>query len=772
MQSSPIVGMRVLFALLVLLALSVSSAAGISLDRESNSALREARLRNLAETIAELRAEARHEDKTMMEVNAAPQPAAQTAAGAAPAAAEPPAPAASAVPAASAAPVTPAATPAPPVVAPKPAPVPRVSPKLQGTNRKDLVALYRFDDPKNVGRGFGGPGKNLKRFGKGLKVVQGDDAKLGRGSLFVPARSTAVPKVIDPKNPYQNSYLAVDAKGTPIKGLPKGSSSYTVAAWYSVSAAKPGRFGVVSFGAQERGQANLFKVTDGGQTVASNYGDSPLESTNPRDVRPTWHHGAVVWDEQKGMLTIYTDGKVSATRNMTENPPAVAKAQFFLGMSANGPESEQFSGFLDDVAIFRVALNPDEIRRIKRGNFEPYLDLFALRKCKTHAGRRQHGAGFVRGAPDETISIDNDKFKYGFETSSAFACSVKCAGTTNCRQSVFMADAPKFGAKPRSAGSRVPGRCYLMSSNYSTFEDDKTATTTVCEVPARSLQRNSFNLKLSADFAEQQKKKDIRLGKEPKPHRHLTADEKEAAQKAQMKEAQKLMAAEAKGAKLAQAEAAKTKAKLAKKAAALRKEHAAKTALEKQLAGLRKALDAKEKALKESRKQSSHREMLQRKKSASTLRKLSKRLAKVEKHSDKKRASQRSLDLAAKIKAEADKKASEILAAARKEAAKVKAAARKAHARKLAAKRKDRQARAARKAMNAARNRLADAHAHKTRAVREAQEKALAKAMAKQAKAEAEARAASYSPALMPEPPKKPAPKPTTAPASQAALGF
>jgi len=125
-----------LVALFALLAAAMSvRAASVGLGSlVSNDEFRERRLRNLAETIAELQAEAAEEahqaqqGRAMIEaepIAVPPAPAAPTAPVAAPVA-----PAAPAVAAAPAAPT-----------------MPRVASKFQGVARGDLVALYRFDDP-------------------------------------------------------------------------------------------------------------------------------------------------------------------------------------------------------------------------------------------------------------------------------------------------------------------------------------------------------------------------------------------------------------------------------------------------------------------------------------------------------------------------------------------------------------------------------------------------------------------------------------------------
>lgn len=125
-----------LVALLALVAAAMSvRAASVGLGSlVSNDEFRERRLRNLAETIAELQAEAAEEEQQAQQQRAMIE-AEPIAVPAAPAAA-PAAPVAAAVAPAAAAPAAPAA----------PA-MPRVASKFQGVARGDLVALYRFDDP-------------------------------------------------------------------------------------------------------------------------------------------------------------------------------------------------------------------------------------------------------------------------------------------------------------------------------------------------------------------------------------------------------------------------------------------------------------------------------------------------------------------------------------------------------------------------------------------------------------------------------------------------
>lgn len=127
-----------LVALFALLAAALSvRAASVGLGSlVSNDEFRERRLRNLAETIAELQAEAAEEEQQAQQGRAMieAQPIAVPAA-----------PAATTVPAA--APVAAAAAAAPAPAAPAAPTMPRVASKFQGVARGDLVALYRFDDP-------------------------------------------------------------------------------------------------------------------------------------------------------------------------------------------------------------------------------------------------------------------------------------------------------------------------------------------------------------------------------------------------------------------------------------------------------------------------------------------------------------------------------------------------------------------------------------------------------------------------------------------------
>lgn len=572
-----------------------------------------------------------------------------------------------------------------------------------------------------------------------MQVVTGKDAKRGRGSLFVaPAKGKAKSD--------SNSFLATDDKGTPIKGLPAGGSSFTLAAWFRVSASQSGSFGILSFGKQQRGQSSQLKATSSGRAVATLFGQEGLSSNNTEEPleHAQWHHAAVVYDNSTRTQTMFMDGRVSSRRVLAEAPNVAvdgAGATFFLGLSANvdGAESEQFAGFLDDVAIFRVALLEAEVRRIARGSFTPYLDLYSLRGCTTHVGRRYHGGTFVRGAQDEHISIDNDKFKYGFQADSQLVCSLKCAQTTNCRQAVFMAeggDAAAAGADAASPSKRA-GRCYLLGVAYTSYESDRSATTTVCRTPSAALQKVSFNLKLSADFDAQLALRDARLLKAK------MAANKFGNKANSVVEPKKGAKANGKGeaktkAKGAVADSAalrsvKAKERSAAKAAIQDAKLSLKERYERKIASLQRKVEEQAAALRAAKAASKAQSRAQKAAAAASIAALKARTRKLSKALAKKASEADLIAQAEAIRLAADAQADQILRAARKKADEIRQRrARKAKkaARKAAKKAVKRAAKKAEKAMERA---LAKMEKKATKSVKKAVNKS-AKAAAKKEK--------------------------------------
>jgi colicin import membrane protein len=675
---------------LVLSVLSVSVSALSAHSLITNDELRDQRLQNLAETIAELKIEAEDEReherathmRTLVEIHQAPATSNSTSSSASPA---------------------------------------RSTPKYQGTNKRDLVALYRFDDARNPGRAFGGPDRRLKVFGEGISIVNGTNAKRGRGALRISqnADSSAA------------AYLARSDKGKAIPGLPTNDASFTIASWFKVAEGSRGKFSLLSWGGSKQNEGNQFKVTGRGRAISSFRDGDSFKSNNTADLvaGSKWHHAAVTFDKASLEQRIYIDGNLAGVR--TASQPKVEPSNFFVGIAGvadNSTGVEQFYGTIDDLAIFNVPLNSEEITTIMDGNFIAYLDLFSLRKCRTRVGRRNHGAGFKAGHDFHTVSIDDQNLKYGFRTKNAFKCASRCARTTNCRQAVFQADNSTIAASPSSA----PGRCFLMSKGFrKKYDADKNFVSTVCRAPSKRLQKRSFTMKVSKDFDAQQARKakyqeEQRIKKERE--RQQSKEQREAQEKRirELREAERKQQREREQRRQEREkhEDEKHKAREERRNAVEGRSDAAsststssargasnstssnvdsdiadknevtrlrlkalKTRLTAQfsrrLKELKSVIDRKESEIKDVQRQAQHKNLISENKSARVIARLTKRLKKLETTLESKEKEQKLIALASKIKMEADQKANEIVAEAASQAKEVKRKVREARRRKM-----------------------------------------------------------------------------------------
>jgi hypothetical protein len=72
-----------------------------------------------------------------------------------------------------------------------------------------------------------------------------------------------------------------------------------------------------------------------------------------------WHHVGFVWDGSYRFL--YFDGTEVAKDTTAQDPLKSATGGLHIGANKNPAEGSFFSGLIDDVRIYNVALNEEEI---------------------------------------------------------------------------------------------------------------------------------------------------------------------------------------------------------------------------------------------------------------------------------------------------------------------------------------------------------------------------------------------------------------------------
>ena len=173
-----------------------------------------------------------------------------------------------------------------------------------------------------------------------------------------------------------DDYLALpgdsggDFPGLPAN-IPFGKDSYTIAAWIKPDASAVFNAGFVGWGNYgATNQVNAFRMDsdDGLHNYwwANDFGNPNL-GVNFKD--GLWHHVAVAYDSITGNQVMYIDGLPVLTATGRFNLD-VRPENFRIG-TTNGL-AEDFTGLMDDVAIFNAALTADQIRTIMTGNFSQF----------------------------------------------------------------------------------------------------------------------------------------------------------------------------------------------------------------------------------------------------------------------------------------------------------------------------------------------------------------------------------------------------------------
>jgi hypothetical protein len=89
----------------------------------------------------------------------------------------------------------------------------------------------------------------------------------------------------------------------------------------------------------------------------------------PGPSQEVWHHVAGSYDDSEGRLTVYVDGEVLETVKAGEKALENKFAALHIG-KPNNVDNYYLSGIIDEVAIFNVALNQDDITSIMTRGLE------------------------------------------------------------------------------------------------------------------------------------------------------------------------------------------------------------------------------------------------------------------------------------------------------------------------------------------------------------------------------------------------------------------
>jgi hypothetical protein len=141
--------------------------------------------------------------------------------------------------------------------------------------------------------------------------------------------------------------------------------SFTITGW--IKADVPGRAGSQAyegsgiFWSDVAGVANDFVVAALGTKLSFFCGNPDLSVNSNGDlVTGEWMHIAAVRDVQARTINVYIDGKLDNSISHSNTGPLNAQAVLVIG--ANTLDSRYFTGLIDEVKIYDVALSADEIR--------------------------------------------------------------------------------------------------------------------------------------------------------------------------------------------------------------------------------------------------------------------------------------------------------------------------------------------------------------------------------------------------------------------------
>ena len=146
-----------------------------------------------------------------------------------------------------------------------------------------------------------------------------------------------------------------------------------------------------------------YVLASGGQTSSTGYAITHNPDTNqiwfgvgtskksantgyiPAPPKKVWHHLAGTYDDAKGELIAYVDGKEYATVKAGGNALENKWPSLHIG-KPNNTDAYYIQGVIDEVAVFNVALTEDDINAIMARGLEKASAVFASGKLATSWG--------------------------------------------------------------------------------------------------------------------------------------------------------------------------------------------------------------------------------------------------------------------------------------------------------------------------------------------------------------------------------------------------
>ena len=206
------------------------------------------------------------------------------------------------------------------------------------------VAHWPFDeDFRSLSSGFDG------EVG-GEAVIESAGARIGAGSV----RFTQA----------DQSFVRI-----PTRVIPDGGLSYTIAGWFDLTGGTDRRFlwetypnnWAISAEIRADGALSFSMMQEDGHWQGQNTGIVPAAG---------WHHVAVTYDGNPGLLTLYYDGVESGQITLNPRKGTATTTGLNLG-TYRGANARFFEGRLDDVGVWSRVLTPGEVQFLASGNAIP-----------------------------------------------------------------------------------------------------------------------------------------------------------------------------------------------------------------------------------------------------------------------------------------------------------------------------------------------------------------------------------------------------------------
>ncbi|MGO8700931.1 MAG: LamG-like jellyroll fold domain-containing protein [Limisphaerales bacterium] len=241
--------------------------------------------------------------------------------------------------------------------------------------RAQLVGLWRFNE------GFGTNVWDSSGLGNN-GVLQGDNGLLPGWVASQPGLGTALSFTNDDLN---HTYVDIPGNNSLLIGE-TASNGWTITAWAYESSDGTGDF-VSTYGrllviddgtalqleSGASGDAEFY--TWARANAAWQFGWSPFPSLTP--LLDQWEHWAQVYDGTN--LYLYLNGNQAPNgglgSNLVTSPLGYSGYQgaIHIGTEVGQPADRNWNGYLDDVAIFNVALTQSQIRQVMSGDFSGFI---------------------------------------------------------------------------------------------------------------------------------------------------------------------------------------------------------------------------------------------------------------------------------------------------------------------------------------------------------------------------------------------------------------